>query len=378
MVLKKLKQVDIYLLALLMYVPFIFLGYGSDMDTYRVLWTGQRMATLLDYVPSRPPGFLVFETITYCLNIIGGSILTNLGAVTMSLVMIYCLKFILETYHIPNQRLLLLIMMVQPYYWMNSTCTMDFLFALGFSFLGFVLLLQEKNVFAGIAMGLAIGSRISAGLACAGFLLFLFIIKPQQRRQLILSGAVTAVIGIMVFLPSADFAGWTLRFMRPAVGGAEYWSLFLRTGRFVYKSLTFWSIPVVILLVVALVLGVRRFKDIRRSPQAAVFIFSTVMLLAYEAFYFYIPTEPGYLLPTVPFMIILLGIILADKRGLLAAIVLLLLASNFVAINVARPNVVNKATEAEYGLWIEPGHMITDVQARADLAASGFRYESGQ
>ncbi|MCE1253896.1 MAG: hypothetical protein LWX83_10150 [Anaerolineae bacterium] len=378
MLLKNLKQYDIYLLALLMYVPFIFLGYGSDMDTYRVLWTGQRMATLLDYVPSRPPGFLVFETITYFLNSIGGSILTNLGAVVMSLVMIYCLKFILETYQIPNRFILLLILMVQPYYWMNSTCTMDFLFALGFSFLGFVLLLQGKNTFAGIAMGLAIGSRISAGLACAGFLLFLFITQPQQRRKLILSGFIMGLIGILVFLPSADFAGWSLRFMRPAVGGAEYWSLFLRAGRFVYKSLTFWSIPVIVLLAAALFLAFRRFKDIRQSPQAKIFIFSAVMLLAYEAFYFYIPTEPGYLLPTVPFMIILLGIILSDKRWMLVTIVLLLLASNFVAINVARPNVINKATEAEYGLWIEPGHMISDVQARANLAATGFRYESGQ
>jgi hypothetical protein len=376
--LKKLQQYDIYLLALVMYIPFIFLGYGSDMDTYRVLWTGQRMATLLDYVPSRPPGFLVFETITYFLNIFGGSLLTNLGAVCMSLVIIYSLKTILETYQIPNKKLLLMILMVQPYYWVNSTCTMDFLFALGFSFLAFTLLLQGKGAFGGIAMGLAIGSRISSGLACAGFLLFLFITLPKLRRQLILAGGVTAVMTVLVFLPSADFAGWSMRFLKPAVGGAEYWSLFLRAGRFVYKSLTFWSFPVILVFVAAAVIAVRRFGQIRRSSQASVFIFSAIMLLAYEAFYFYIPTEPGYLLPTVPFVIILLGVILADRRWALAGIVCLLLVSNFVSINFARPNVVNKATEAEYGFWIEPGHMISDIQARSNLAAIGFRYHPGE
>jgi hypothetical protein len=375
---KKLQQYDIYLLALVMYVPFIFLGYGSDMDTYRVLWTGQRMATILDYVPSRPPGFLVFETITYFLNVIGGSVLTNLGALCMSLVVIYSLKTILETYQIPNRRLLLLILMVQPYYWVNSTCTMDFLFALGFSFLAFTLLLKEKYVFAGIAMGLAIGSRISSGLACAGFLLFFFITMPKARWKLILAGSITAAITVLVFLPSADFAGWSLRFMKPAVGGEEYWSLPLRAGRSVYKSLTFWSFPVILAFIAVAVLAVRRFGQIRRSPQAAIFIFSAVMLLAYEAFYFYIPTEPAYLLPTIPFMIILLGVILANKRWALAGIICLLLLSNFVVINFAHPNVINKATEAEYGVWIEPGHMVDDIEARSNLTAAHFQYYPGE
>jgi len=369
-----IKKYHLYLLALVLYVPFIFLGYGSDMDTYRVLWMGQRFMTLLDYVPSREPGFLVFETVTNLLNLIGGSLLTNLGVLSMSLVVIYCFKQILEHYQVPNPSLLIMILMVQPYYWVNSTCTMDYLFALGFSFLAFTLLLKGKGIFGGIAIGLAVGSRLSAGLTCAGILLFLFITLPQLRKQMIIAGFVAAVVGATCYLPSADFVGWNLRFLHPTVGDAEYWSFYLRFGRLVYKSITFWSIPVVVGLVAAAALGLGRLKAILRSPQAGLFIFSALMVAAYEAFYAYIPTEPTYLLPSVPFMLILLGLILKDKRWMLPVLVGLMLLSNFVALEFARPNVVNKATSAEYGLWLVPGHLVEDVQARSDMAASHFHF----
>jgi len=369
-----LKKYHLYLLALGLYVAFIFLGYGSDMDTYRVLWTGQRFMALLDYVPSRSPGFLVFETVTNLLNLAGGSILTNLGLLCMSLVIIYCFKQILEHYRIPNPSLLILILMVQPYYWVNSTCTMDYLFALGFSFVAFTLLLKGNGLFGGIAIGLAVGSRLSAGLTCAGILLFLLITLPQLRKQMILAGFVATLVGVTCYLPSADFVGWNMRFLTPTVGDSQYWSLYLRFGRLVYKSMTFWSIPVVLGLAIAAVIGVRKAGDIRRSPQAGIFIFSGLMVVAYEAFYSYIPTEPTYLLPSVPFMLIMLGLILKDKRRVLAVLAGLMFLSNFAALEFARPNVVNKATAAEYGVWLVPGHLVEDVQARSVMAASHFHF----
>ena len=373
-----LKKYDLYLLALLMYLPFIFLGYGSDMDTYRVLWTGKRFITLFDYVPSRPPGFLVFETITNLLNQLGGSLLTNLGVLAMSLVILYSYQRILKYYAIPHARLLVLSLMVLPWYWAASTCTMDYCYALGFSLLAFVLLLDGKGAWAGIAIGLAIGSRISAGITCAGIWLFLMLSNKPLRRQLWICALAAGLVGILVYVPSADFKGWNLSFLKPAVGGSEYWSLFLRAGRFFYKSLTFWSIPVVAVIIGVLVYGLTRLKLIRQSVWAQVALFSLMMVLAYEAFYFYIPTEPTYLLPGVPFMLILLGIILKDKRRVLVLIFGLLLVSNFVTIEFARPNLVNKATAAEYGFWVTPGHLVEDVQARTDLAVNRFQYEPSE
>lgn len=76
---KQSKDKQILLLAFFIYLPFIFLGYGSDYDSYNVLWVGKNYVETLDYVPSRVPGFFVYETIVFFLNIIGGSILTNLG-----------------------------------------------------------------------------------------------------------------------------------------------------------------------------------------------------------------------------------------------------------------------------------------------------------
>ncbi|NMB59299.1 MAG: hypothetical protein GYA12_09030, partial [Chloroflexi bacterium] len=65
--------------AVLLYFPFVFMGYGSDVDTYGVLQAGRHFAQTWDYVPSRGPGFFVFETLMFILDQIGGSFLTNLA-----------------------------------------------------------------------------------------------------------------------------------------------------------------------------------------------------------------------------------------------------------------------------------------------------------
>jgi folate-dependent phosphoribosylglycinamide formyltransferase PurN len=113
----------VLLIALVLYLPFLFLGYGSDMDTYNVLWAGKNFAQTLDYVPSRGPGFFVFETVEYFANQAGGSLLTNLTVMGMSLVMLYGFMRLCREFHVQNAALLGVILAIHPYLWVNSTCT---------------------------------------------------------------------------------------------------------------------------------------------------------------------------------------------------------------------------------------------------------------
>ncbi len=238
----------VLLAALVLYVPFLFLGYGSDMDTYNVLWAGTNFAQTLDYVPSRGPGFFVFETIQFFLNAAGGSLLTNLSVMGMSLVTLYGFMRLCRQFNIPHWALLGLILAVHPYYCVNSTCTMDYLFALGFVFLGILQVLRGKYFTAGAVMALGVGSRATAVLAAGGFLIWYFLIQADCRKKLLLTGFTAAVFTAVFYLPPASFSEWTMRFLAATIGGQEFWTPYLRVGRFVYKNIYFWGPPAALCL----------------------------------------------------------------------------------------------------------------------------------
>ena len=359
------------LLAFLIYFPFIFLGYGSDYDSYNVLWAGKNFIETFDYVPSRVPGFFVYETITFFLNIIGGSFLANLGSLCMSLAILSIFMNICKRYGIPNYRLLALIMIVHPYYLVNSTCTMDYLFALGFTMIGFWMLLGGKFLAAGILMALGIGSRLTTALVAGLMLLWAFIFEMQNRKRILLAGVIMMVLAFIFYLPPIDFAEWKTHIFFPSIGGEEFWSLYLRAGRFIYKSIYFWSPPAFFILMWGLVrLGISgKLKGNKKVLQISVL--ALALIIGMELFYFRLPTEPAYLVPTIPFWMILIGFAFSDKKWVLGLLLSLVIISNFVTISIARPNKVNQATGAEFGLWIESGHLVKDVQKRLEYLACG-------
>jgi len=368
---KRSKDIQILLLAFFIYFPLIFLGYGSDYDSYNVFWVGKNFIETLDYIPSRVPGFFVYETIIFFLNIIGGSILTNFGSLCMSLLILAVFMYICKRYGVPNYRFLAIIMMAHPYYLVNSTCTMDYLFALGFAMIGFWMLLEGKFVAAGVIMAMGVGSRLTTALVAGVMLLWAFIFDAQNRKRILLSGVITVIISFIFYLPPITFAEWKTHIFFPSIGGEEFWSLYLRAGRFIYKSVYFWSPPVFSILVWGLVrLGISgKLKGNKKLLQIS--ILALALIIGIEIFYFRLPTEPSYLMPMIPFWMILIGFAFSDKKWVLGLLLSLVIISNFVIINVARPDKINQATGAEFGLWIEPGHLVKDVQKRLEYLACG-------
>ncbi|MEI8132642.1 MAG: hypothetical protein WCG34_09420 [Leptolinea sp.] len=370
----------ILLTAVILYSPFLFLGYGSDMDTYNVLEAGRNFARTLDYVPSRGPGFFVFETITYILDQIGGSLLTNLTIMGMALIILYGFMRLCREYDIPNYRILTLALMVHAFFWYNATTTMDFLMALGFTFLGIIQVRRGHYFTAGASFALGAGSRLTSVLFAGGFLLWQFIIEPGNRMKLLQTGLVFGVFTLVFYMPPADFAQWTTRFLVASVGGEEYWSPLLRVGRFAYKNLLFWSIPVALLLGFIIIQGIIRTRWTFFSKHRGLPLVAALTILLYEAFYFSIPTEPSYLIPTIPLWLIVFGAAAgepserseqSERKWPSIALAASLLVTGIVTLNIARPDMQNRATAAEYGLWVEPGHLVKETRIRINYQKCG-------
>ncbi len=352
------------LIPVFLYLPFVFLGYGPDSDTYEVLRTGATFIRNFDYIPSRSPGYFVFEVFAFFADRVGGSIATNLSVVFMSLVCLYGFYSLCKTLSIPNSKYLVLMVALNPYYWVASTTTMDYVFALGFFFVGVMLLLKKKAPYAGIAFSLAVGCRMTTILLVVFILILLFILRLITVKEAAISFALTAVFAAIFYIPPLDFAKyrwWNI--FRPDMGVAEYWSLYLRVGRFIYKNVTLFSIPVWLFFAG---MGIYLLRSRAKIENTFIKIIAVnfVIFLAYETLFFSVPLEPSYLLVVLPFVFITIGIFMAGHRKALLVLLALIFISNFVVINFAHPNLANHATGARYGLWLDPGYLVEATSNR--------------
>lgn len=352
----------------LLYIPLAFLGYGSDSDSLGVVRTGQYFIASLDYIPSRLPGFFVHEVFVFFLNLLGGSLLSNLGTVLMALLTLFSFRRICVHYQVPRAAFLTLLLMIQPFFWVNAASTIDYLWALGFCFFGFDLLLQKKYLPAVIALALAIGCRLSTIMLVGLILIFLLLTQREQHRQLITSAAGVALLSFIFFLPPLDFLEWDMsRWLVLSTGDPALWTPLLRSGRFFYKNLMFFSLPVVIWgVVVSLITALRRNQPIV-SRQVSLSWLALAVILGVEMMFLRVPIEMEYLLPLLPFVLMLVGKVLPDKPGLLWLLLFFTLLANFIWINPARSITPNQTSQVIFGLWLEPGYLLQDITARLTL-----------
>jgi len=265
---------------------------------------------------------------------------------------------------VPHANLITLILMLHPFIWVNAASTIDYLWALGFAFLGFECLLRKKYIAAAIFLALSIGSRLSTVLIVGLFFLFTFIKIKDQRRNLFVTGFAVALFSFVLFIPALDFLEWDVsRWLVLSTGDPVLWTPLLRIGRFLYKNLMFWSIPAALWLIFLLFRGLRtgimqiKYWDLLTWLCLAV-------ILATEVLFLQAPIEMEYLLPLLPFALILLGRGFTRRPQYLLVLLVLVLLANFLWINPAHSTTPNQTSGVIYGLWIEKGYLLQDFATR--------------
>ena len=358
----------ILLIAGLLYLPLIFLGYGSDSDSYNVVRTGQYFVQTLDYLPSRLPGYFVHEVFVYFLNLIGGSIACNLGTLAMTLLMLGSFEDICSRLNVPHKQLLTLTFAIHPLVWVNAASTIDYLWALGFALCGIAFVLRHRYVSATILLGLAIGSRLSTVLLILLVFAFLWWKQEGDRKQLALCTFFTTLIAAMMYLPVLDFLEWDFsRWLVLSTGDPELWTFSLRLGRFGYKNLMFWGLPAALWMVVMIIFGFLHTHDPVKKWITGLNGLSLLVILCYEILFYSAPIEIEYLLPILPFVLILFGLAFRSRPGFLLIFFILILLTNFLWLNPARSLNPNQTSEVVYGLWLEKGYLLKDISLRLSM-----------
>lgn len=355
------------IIPFLLYLPLIFIGYGTWPDIYLVLDAGKNFLETGIWTPSRNPGYFVHELSTMILNYLGGNILTNLGTVIMALIVIYSFISLCKKFEVPNYKLLALIMAVNPIFWVNATSTIDHIWALGFILAGFLFITKNKYYIGGTLLALSIGARLSSFIAVMAIFLFAWFKNKNDRKSIFFSILLCGFISLSFYIPSFINANYTLNFIGLATGDPELWTLLLRMGRFFYKNIYLWGLPAFLMLMPIIYLLLKNRKEFIEEKWRAISLLSLVIIIGYEALYFKYPLKIAYLLPLLPFALIILGIGLKNKRNLLILFGLLVFSYNFINFNTAQPDIPGQAQKAYFKFATEKGYLIKDIEDRLAL-----------
>ena len=348
--------------------PLIFFGYGSDNDTYAVLSAGKSTWENLLPQMSRNPGYWLYEAMVFWINRLGGYILVNGVTLAVSVFVLYRFYSLSVCQNVSNPILLTLCLAFNPWFLIAATSTMDYIWALLFIVISIECASKDKYLIAGILSGIASGFRLGSTFTLAfAFIFSLFTagIKVSLKGYFILGCTALALI-ILLYLPSWLIYDRSLFFLKGHLGDPSLWTLKMHAGRFFYKIIHLFGLPSFVVIIVALVsFALKHEGQINKNKFIMAGVGASFGTLVLFARY---PIEISYLLPFLFFSLLLLGVYLGNNgRKYLIAILVTTISYSFVNISIAKPNVPNQATDASFGLFINPGILVKDISFRLRL-----------
>gem|GEM_PF-466007 len=325
---RALLFVSVALFVFLSRLPFINESYGLDADAWGVAQAAKRIAETGAYTISRPPGSPLVEMTCSLLWRFGPRVMNGLTA-AFSAIAAGFFALIMRSL-VPDRRVGLLATLAfacVPVIYVNSVGALDYVWALAFLLAAVHAALDRRAVLAGLLIGAATGCRITSigMLVPLGILLARGKNGPAAARVVVpcvLAALATAVLAYAPvwrayggsFLSFSDqhfaFGEWTATVLYGVTAGL--WGpvgaagIFGATLHFLFhprRSLTNSVVPA--------------------GSAKPVVVAALAAILFYVAAYLRLPVEYAYLIPAVPFVLILFAHILYRPVFVLACAALI-------------------------------------------------------
>jgi hypothetical protein len=360
------------LLALVLgacYLPFTLLGYGTDIDVANVLRAGE---SALDgsYSPSRAPGAVPHEVGTAVLDRLGGSVLVNLASVAFAVVALTCLGRLLEAEGVARPGWAVLLLGLNPWWWIAATSLGDFTWALALALLAAVQAREGRRIVAGLLFATAIGCRASSALLLVAWLVAERSGDPKRRvpwADVVRTGAVAVVVGAAWFVPPWLAADRSVRFLDNEQAFAGVW---IHGARWAVKNIAVAGVAGTIVLLVGLPVLIAALRSWRTSR---VIRFAAVGLVLGQLLFFWLPWKPAHLIPVIACTALLAVRSPAGTARWLGALVASQLLLAAVSVTLAAPDVQDAATGGELDVGVVAGVLVNDVRCRLDDRHRGPR-----
>jgi len=314
--------------VLLTRLPFLGAGYGEHADNWRTALAARHIAETGVYEASRFPGYPIQEYVCswfwktgpFGFNLLDALFCTA-AALAFSLI---CLE-----YGVGDWWLAGLTFAFVPVLYVNSVSSKDFPWALAFLLASWWCALRKKPVLTGLLLGLAMGVRITSGAAALPIALIL-IDGAENRtaiRRVLIAGLVSAAVVVAAFIPV---------YTRYGSGFFNFYAEHAFPGPWQIAgcmTLEVWGLFGVVGLVIALFAAA--FAHSRPALSSRQLFAWCSMLVIYAIAFFCLPDEAAYLLPAVPFALLLVWW-LAPRRAFRACCALIIV-SPFVTMRGLAP-----------------------------------------
>jgi hypothetical protein len=371
--------------AALVAVPLVVSGPGNDLDVGNVFRSGRAIARHLAYVPSRPPGAPVHEAIVGILDLLGGTLLTDLASLVAAAVLAWSLHALLRDEGLSRgARWGVLLVVANPWFAIAATSTADYVFALAFTVAAARALRADRAVLAGVLAALAMGCRIGSALLVLALLVAEVGgaevsgaevggddaalgervggeggMARSGRHRAVVAALVAGVATAVLFIPSVVAAGG-LAFAQNDFSTS---SPLVQVGRALAKDVLLLGVPTTLVALVALPAVVAALRSWRRSWLVR---FASVGLVGSQLLFVRFPWKMPHLLPCLLCLAILYAVALDERPRILVAMVALQLVFAVVRIDVVQPDDPNQATGGRLHAGVGWGPVVTDWRCRRE------------
>ncbi|MCZ7394081.1 MAG: hypothetical protein ABOK23_05780 [Candidatus Methanoperedens sp.] len=352
------------LIFLVSRAPFIALGFSAftnptDQDVLAVVNSAYLLRYEHVYTVSRFPGYPFFEMFNSLL-IGGGWVFTNIATAVVSFISLILFGKILNVFEIKNKALLLLTFAFIPIIWINSTITMDYMWALMFILLAVFFVFTDKYQLAGISMGFAIGTRFTSAFMI--FPVVLCLLEKVNRRKILIFISTAVGTAVLLFLPVIYryklefFRGSGFLYTTPIGKSISMaaGSLLLSLNNMVMEL---FGIAALAALIFFAILTFKN-KPFYSSERGHLLNFCWLTILIFILLYFIFPYKVAYLIPAVPWGLIALNEKL--ERKFIIIICILLLLNSAVSVEILSDDVTQV-------IKLDPGVVIKNYEDRKSL-----------
>lgn len=319
---KYFREIMIVIIVLLSRLPFIFNSLGIDLDAWREVYTGKILHEDHIYNVSRFPGY-PFPEFLYSLVYYQPYWVINLLSVVFTAGC--CLYFfkILNFLTIKLAFLMAIVFPFVPIIYLSSTTAMEYNWSL-FFLLGSVYYLLKKNLWlSALLCGLMVSTRFNNIIFLPAFTFLLYSFSGKDIKK-VLQFSVLAFLSIcFFFLPVILKYGMGF-FQSYGDSEVSLGSLLSLATLYIYGALG--MLAIILGLIIQLFTG--GYRELKNVSKNHFVIFSILMIVFNLVFFIRYPLEAGYLIPSVPFVLILLYYILNET--LMKSVLFVLFLSPFL------------------------------------------------
>ncbi len=310
-------------------LPYLAAGFGRDPDCWRVAWSARLFADQAGYHVSRFPGY-PFQEIMSSLLIRWGPIGLNGASAVFSVVAAIMLALIIRRVREGVALPLALAFAFVPVVLISSTSAIDYVWGTAFTLISFYFAERDRPLLSGLALGIAVGCRITLGaMGLPVLLLLVWRGEPGKRTAAIIRFVAAAAVPTLIWF-SLLLSQYGLGFLKyyPIDNTSALKTLRLATVG-VFGTAGLIGMGIVILLALLRGRGVEKNEHDTRGVFGAAIVAMLIPLVTYLR----VPGSPGYLIPAVPFLLILLT--RCTKPAAAWVLALFMVCSPFIDISLS-------------------------------------------